>query len=80
MAKNVCKITSNGAHLEFIDEGGDKLDVQIYSNGVTIVGVEAAKLGGEGDGSRQAAMLTNRAAHELRDFLNRRFPNATAVQ
>lgn len=66
---NVCKIESNGSTLKFDDPNGEQLIVDIFSNGETTVRV-----------SNEACLLSNRAAHELRDFLNRRFPNATAVQ
>jgi hypothetical protein len=73
MSRNVCKISNNNSRLHFVDCEGDELDITIYSNGETPLSVS------RGD-KTNTVLLTNRAAHELRDFLNRRFPNATAVQ
>jgi hypothetical protein len=71
----VCQVSMNGSKLDYTNgiDKTNKLDVLIYSTGETVVGIAE-------DGKRSAIVLTNRAAHELRDFLNRRFPNATAVQ
>jgi hypothetical protein len=75
MSANQCKISHGGNMLKFTDKTGDMLEVDIYSTGETVI-----RIRGDRDTVDAAALLTNRAAHELRDFLNRRFPNATAVQ
>lgn len=72
--RNQCRVSSNGARLDYTDADGDRLTVTIYSTGETVVDVT------DKGGNQMVTLLTNRAAHELRDFLNRRFPNATAVQ
>jgi hypothetical protein len=63
----------SGQHGEYQDERGDLFGIDIASNGRTTITVR----NGPRDGSVE---LSNRAVHELRDMLNRRFPNATAVQ
>lgn len=72
---NQCKVTQSGNNLEFVDRTGDKLEVDIYSTGETVIRVTD-----NGGKDTAAVLLTNRAAHELRDLLNRRFKYATAVQ
>jgi hypothetical protein len=72
--RNVCRVNERGTHLEFTDEDGDRLTVEVFSTGATQIAVR--------DNSMNDMMcnLSNRATHELRDFLNRRFPNATGAQ
>lgn len=74
MADKQCKVNQAGNSLEFTDEDGDKLLVNVYSTGETIISI-----GHFLNDGRQCA-LSSRAAHELRDFLCRRFPNSTEVQ
>ena len=47
--------------------------VEVHTNGETVL-ITSER------GRNCTFVLSNRAAHELRDFLNRRFPNATAAQ
>lgn len=72
--RNVCQVTMNGAKLDFKDSDGDRLEVTVFSNGQTAIAVRDNAM------NDMTCLLSNRAAHELRDFLNARFPNATAVQ
>ena len=74
MTENICRVTQAGSQLEYRDFEGDELTISIWSNGETTIGVKGM------NGKAKSVLLSNRAAHELRDFLNRRFPNATGAQ
>jgi hypothetical protein len=67
------KVNDRGNYAEFKDEDGDRFAIEIFSNG-------KAQLAVRGGMNDMMCNLSNRAMHELRDMLNRRYPNATAVQ
>lgn len=67
------KIDPRGSHAETTDINGDMIAFSITPTGQMGVIIR----NGPRDSS---AILTSREAHQLRDMLNRRFPNATAVQ
>lgn len=69
--RNVCKVQLRGTELEYKDGHGHELLVSILSTGETFITVTDER-------KELLCTLSNRAAHELRDFLNRRFPYATA--
>jgi hypothetical protein len=71
--RNVCKVQLRGTELEYEDGHGHALLVSCLSTGETFVTITDER-------KELLCTLSSRAAHELRDFLNRRFPNATAVQ
>lgn len=76
--RNVCKVVANGSQrphrLEYQKPDSiDQMLVEVATNGETCI-ITSER------GRNCTFVMSNRAAHELRDFLNRRFPNATAVQ
>jgi hypothetical protein len=76
--RNVCKTYRNGNQrphrLEYErPDTSDQLLVEVSSNGETVIIISER-------GRNATLVISNRAAHELRDFLKQRFPNATEAQ
>ena len=55
-------------HFKFTDDDGDTVEVDIYSTGETLIYATST-------GRVTNVILTAKAAHDLRDMLNRRFPS-----
>lgn len=71
--RNELKISANGSAADYVDDSGVFLDIHLFTNGRCNLTVTAKH-------KSQSVSLSNKAAHQLRDMLNRRYPNATAVQ
>jgi hypothetical protein len=75
MAHNIrLKINDKGNYAEYKDEDGDRFTIEIFSTGKAQIAVRDNCM------NDMMCNLSNRAMHELRDMLNKRYPNATAVQ
>jgi hypothetical protein len=68
------KVNSANNYAEYKDDDGDRFTIEILSTGKAVIAVRDNCM------NDMVCYLSNRAMHELRDMLNKRYPNATAVQ
>jgi hypothetical protein len=68
------QVNDKGTYAEFEDNDGDRLTVECFSTGAAQIAVRDKSM------NDMMCNLSSRAIHELRDFLCRRYPNATEVQ